>query len=387
MYPIIRPYFKFYKLLKLFNIFTYFTKTKICSFEKEFANLIGRKYAISFSSGRVALQRFLESSNIKNENIILPSYTCIVVPFAVELSNNKPKFIEQSNNFVPSYHELKKDVSKYMILTHMFGEVNPIDQNEKDIFIIEDACLAIGSEVDGQKAGTIGDISFFSFNQSKQISCYDGGMLLTDDKDIYNKLKVLQSDKVNFKEEIKHVLKVFIYHFYFKKTIYTFAKKASLFFGIKSQSFSIESCEVDRKFNKDFLVSQAILGLQQLDDLEYILKERKKIANLYHKYLSGLNCQKRPKISKDGYELSHYWIILNNNRKSIMNELKNRGINTGYANEYSCPTTPYYNFDVKKYQKSTNTGENIINLPFYIGLNENDIQYISKQLKDICAKY
>lgn len=388
MYPIVRPYFTFLTILKLFNFFAY-NQAKISEFEQKFANRVGRKYAVAFSSGRVALQNFLESQNIRNQDIVIPAYTCIVVPYAVELSSNKPVFVEtKEGHFVPSFSELVIPRSKYIILTHMFGEITPISTKREKYFIIEDACLALGSYKGDQQAGTIGDIAFFSFNQSKQMSMYGGGILVTDNKTIYDSLQNFKSNKISIKHEIKQILKVIIYFFYFQKPIYSFAKKLTTLFKIQSKNFSTETCTLDESVATDFLVSQAILGLQQLKDLDYILRERRKIANYYYLYLEGLNCFKKPLKSNDGYELSHYWIILNGNRSEIMDELRNfYGVNTGFANEYSCPTTPYYAFTEEAYPDSTFIGKNIINLPFYIGLSEDDIKYISESIKEVCESY
>lgn len=388
MYPIVKPYFKLWTIIKLLNIFKY-KEEKITEFEKRFADKIGRKYAVTFSSGRIALQKFLEIQHIQNQEIVMPAYTCIVVPYAVELSSNKPIFVETNQeHFVPSFGELRNKHHQYMILTHMFGEVTPVMEERDKYFIIEDSCLALGSKFQDQKAGTIGDVSFFSFNQSKQISMYGGGILLTDDIVIYDKLQKLKSNKICLKSEFKHIIKVFIYFMYFQKSIYTVAKKVSTLLRIQSKNFSIEKCALDKSMVTDFLVSQSILGLQQLHDFEYILSERKKIANYYYHYLEGLECFKRPLTSTDGYEFSHYWIILNGYRSEIMNELRDKyGINTGFANEYSCPTTPYYAFTTDEYPYSTFIGSNIINLPFYIGLKEKDIRYIAKSLKEVCEKH
>lgn len=388
MYPIVKPYFTFLTILRLFNFFNYKQAT-ISEFEEKFAKKIGRKYAIAFSSGRVALQHFFESQNIYNEDIIIPAYTCIVVPYAVELSSNRPIFVEtKQGQFVPTFSELIMSKSKYIILTHMFGEVTPIFLEREKYFIIEDACLALGSQKGDQKAGQIGDVAFFSFNQSKQMSMYGGGILVTDSKIIYDALQKCKSNRISIKSEIKQVVKTIIYFFYFQKVIYSFAKKLTVLFKIHSKNFSTEKCTLDKSIATDFLVSQAILGLQQLQDLDYILNERKKIANYYYLYLKGLSCFRRPPKSDEGYELSHYWIILNGNRSEIMDELRNcYGINTGFANEYSCPTTSYYAFLEEAYPDSTFIGKNIINLPFYIGLTERDVQYISNSLKEVCEKY
>lgn len=388
MYPIVKPYFTFLTILRLFNFFNYKQAT-ISEFEEKFAKKIGRKYAIAFSSGRVALQHFLESQNIHNEDIIIPAYTCIVVPYAVELSSNRSIFVEtKQGQFVPSFSELMVPQSKYIILTHMFGEVTPLSLAREKYFIIEDACLALGSQKEGQKAGQIGDVAFFSFNQSKQMSMFGGGILVTDSKIISDALQKYKSSRIAIINEIKQVAKIIIYFFYFQKAIYSFAKKLTVLFKIQSKNFSTEKCTLDKSLATDFLVSQAILGLQQLQDLDYILQERKKIANHYYFYLEGLSCFRRPLQSDEGYELSHYWIILNGNRSEIMDELRScYGINTGFANEYSCPTTSYYGFPEEAYPDSTFIGKNIINLPFYIGLTERDVQYIANALKEVCEKY
>jgi len=165
-------------------------------FEEKFAKKINSKYAISFPYGRAGLFAFLKSQNIENSHIILPAYQCLVVPNAILQSSNRPIFVDnppnQVNMNLEQLTKLFDQKTKAVIATHMHGfsvDIESIrDELPNDVYLIEDSCLAIFSSFGGKQTGNKGDISFYSFNNTKQITTNDGGMVVTNNEEIAEKL-------------------------------------------------------------------------------------------------------------------------------------------------------------------------------------------------------
>ncbi|MBU0660612.1 DegT/DnrJ/EryC1/StrS family aminotransferase [Patescibacteria group bacterium] len=383
MYPIARPYIKLSLFFSLFQFWKYFGNTSIIEFESIAKNVFDRTYAVAYSSGRVAIQKLFEAKQIVGQDVAIPSYTCIVVPYAVELSGNNPIFVEPSDrDFTVPISELSQHAG-IVIQTHMFGEVQEFVSVPDNVFIIEDSCLAVGSSCNGYKAGTIGDVSVFSFNQSKQLGGIGGGVLLTDDKKLYEKLKSNQECKIGFINECKNILKLLLYWVYYKKWVYTLFKS----FGLSKKNddnFSLKDCTLSTDCSKGLSFIEMRVNTFLLKHKDVILKERKKIEKWYDLYLGEIKGVKRFVYSSE-MALSHCWLILNKNRDIVRKKLYSEGINTGIANEYSCPTTPYYKdkYEPSLFKNTTHIGDSIINLPYYIGLKKTDVAHICAVFKRI----
>ncbi|PIT86647.1 MAG: hypothetical protein COU33_01985 [Candidatus Magasanikbacteria bacterium CG10_big_fil_rev_8_21_14_0_10_43_6] len=180
-----------------------------------------------------------------------------------------------------------------------------------------------------------------------------------------------------------HVAKVFLLALYYKKPVYSFFK-AIRFSSATATDFSLASCTLDTEYQKGFLASQAILGLGQLKDASTILTKRRIIADWYDTELRGVSGIRIPDIHPDT-ELSHYWVVLKKDRQDVRKKLYAQGINTGIANEYSCPTTPHYapQHDAALFTGTTDIGDSIINLPYYIGLTKKDVVRICTIFKQV----
>jgi UDP-2-acetamido-2-deoxy-ribo-hexuluronate aminotransferase len=181
--------------LKLFNdIMQKEQDTNVEFLETSLKELTGRKYAITCSNGTDALHFALRSLNIKSGDEVLTSnFSWISTASCISMVGATPVFCEID---LSSYHitleSIKKMYSskvKAIVYPHLFGNMSDTKDildfcKEKNIAFIEDAAQSIGSSLDDTKAGSIGDISTFSFNSNKVVSGISGGgAVLTDDKD------------------------------------------------------------------------------------------------------------------------------------------------------------------------------------------------------------
>lgn len=154
-----------------------------------FKNYFKVKYAYSFASARGALTSLLLSKDIgKGDEVILQAFTCVAVANSILATGAKPIYVDVTDDFVVDPNSLKRKINsktKAIILQHTFGI--PAFSNKlvevlksKKIFIIEDCAHTIGGTFKGQKLGSIGDASVFSFGRDKAFSCVSGGMAITN---------------------------------------------------------------------------------------------------------------------------------------------------------------------------------------------------------------
>lgn len=172
------------------------------SFEKEFSNLIGSGYSTSFASGRMAFYSLLKSFGIKEgDEIIIQAATCAVMINTIIRLGAKPIYSDiDINTYSTCLNNLKKLIThktKVVVIQHTFGipgDILPILNfiKQKNLILIEDCALTLGSQIKNQFCGDIGHASIFSTDHSKPINTLIGGIAYTKNRIIYNKLKDIQ---------------------------------------------------------------------------------------------------------------------------------------------------------------------------------------------------
>ncbi len=164
-------------------------------FEDAFAKEIGVKFAVSVNSCTTALMICLEYFNRRKLKVLLPSATFITTANSVLFTGAEPVFVDiQEGTLLLDFDDIKKkagnDVSG-LILVHLLGFMNKDMEkirdfcSNNDLFLIEDAAHAIGTSLNGVKAGALGDAGCFSFYATKHVSTGGaGGMITTNDEDL-----------------------------------------------------------------------------------------------------------------------------------------------------------------------------------------------------------
>jgi len=373
----------------------------IKEFETKFAEKINSKHAISFPYARAGLYTFLKSQNLDRSNIILPAYQCIVVPNAILQSSNNPVFVDNAKNQVNmDIDRLIKTVdgkTKAVIVTHMHGYSTDIerikDELPKDVLIIEDSCLSILSTFEKKSTGNKGDISLYSFNNTKQITTNNGGMVVTNSEEIAEKIrktrdKLFQKPSTlkfinnflsaNLTNQIYEHDKLFnlVYYLWYH---YGFVKKFT-------KPADINEVSYDSDFFVQFDAIRAYLGLLRLDDLDYMITKRKKIAKRYYETLEtieNLNYQE----FDSGATYGHF-PVWSKDRSLIKNKLRKMGIMTGHSFDYSCPYTPAYENlrSSREYPESKKLSDGIFNLPMHHKLSNHEVEFICECIKKISTE-
>lgn len=173
-------------------------------FEIDFANFCGTKHAVALNSGTDALYLSLWALGIKKgDEVITSPFSFFATAEVISRFSAKPVFVDiEPNTFNLNPDQIKKNITsktKAIIPVHLFGRPANMKKIMKlaidnSLFVIEDACQAIGAKYKEQKVGSLGDIGCFSFFPSKNLAAYgDGGAVVTNDQNLAESIKKLRN--------------------------------------------------------------------------------------------------------------------------------------------------------------------------------------------------
>jgi len=369
----------------------------IKKFEKEFAKYIGVEHAIAVNSGRLALYLILKSYNFKKgDEIILPAYNYYVIPKIIQSLDLKPVFIDiDENTFTIDPSLIKSKITsktKAIILTHVFGQPGDMKKilsiaKRYNLKIIEDCAHALGSEYNGKKAGSFGT-SIFSFEVTKQINTFGGGMIMTNNNVLCSKIR----SEINkygypiniqiFKKILKSLISSIITNrIVFSMLVYPFILILNIFdIYVGSEKVKLDKIKIN-KYKRKFSNIQALIGLKQLKKLNASNQKRASIEELYRSILkNNIDIQQNIGKAKPKYML---FSVKHRNRGKIIKYLLRRGVDTKKDYMINCSNI----FGEKgRYMNAEKLFQTVFHLPFYPQLNKKDILYISKTLKSAVKK-
>ncbi len=349
-------------------------------FEKAMANHCNAKYAVAVSSGTAALHLSCLSLDLKSgdyawtsPNTFVASANCALycgsnIDFVdIDKRTLNISIEKLEEKLIKAKKENK--LPKILIPVHFAGNICDMNEikslSDKYGFkIIEDAAHALGSAYKNTKTGSceFSDITTFSFHPVKIITTGEGGMILTNKKEIYEKLLMLRTHGITRNEQF-----------------------------MKSDSEGPWYYEqVDLGFNYRITDIQSALGLSQLKRLDDFIKRRNYLAERYNNLLKDLPIT-LPVINKDCYSAWHIYVIrLNLNaikktRKQVFNELKsaNVGVNVHYIPVHTQPFYKSLGFKKGDFPNSEKYYEEAITLPLFYDLTEEEQDYIVSALKII----
>jgi len=267
-------------------------------FEDKFAEFVGTKYAIATNSGTSALEIILRSINVRRNSVIIPTNTMIATPFAAIHAGAKVIFSdirrEDLSMDVNDLIEKIDDKTKVVILVHIGGiissQLKEIQEvcDDYDVLLIEDAAHAHGSMFDNEYAGSLGIAGAFSFYPTKVMTCGEGGMITTNNEQIYKKAIKLRD---------------------------------------QGRVASFISTHTELGYNWRMSELNAIVGLSQMSNIDWILYTRQQIANIYDDELQNVNGIKCVEIPSNILS-SYYKYIVYINRyidtESIINKMRSQ---------------------------------------------------------------
>lgn len=276
---------------------SYRNENIITEYEHAFAKVCGAKHGISFGAGRMALFSILKAMEIgKGDEVIIPAFTCVVVPNAMIYLGIKPVYVDID----PVYFNIDtakveaaiSPRTKALYAQHTFGVVCNMEAlkaiaNKYNLPIIEDAAHALGAVYANKPVGSLTKVSFFSTDHSKVINTHLGGMAVTNDADLARRLRGIQTS-IPFlgKKDVRKLIRSFLLEYLFLLPAFFWLGRfvIAAFHLMGSFFFFIDELKIRKPENYPYPCrlssAQARLGLSQLRSLGINLAHRRKMVNM-----------------------------------------------------------------------------------------------------------
>lgn len=333
-------------------------------FEEKFAEKVNRKYAITVANGSVALDIALKAIGIKaGDEVILPTFTIISCAAAIVNIGAKPVLVDADANTwnldVTQIESKINSKTKAIMVVHIYGlpvDMDPVIELAKKykLKIIEDAAEAHGLSYKQQVCGSFGDISTFSFYPNKLVTTGEGGMIVTNNRELAEKCLLYRN-------------LCFVPH----------------------QRFVHEELGWNARMSN----LQAAVGLAQLEQMESFVCRKREIGEKYNSLLNGTEDIQLP-LEKTEYAENIYWvysIVLqkNINAKEIMGRLAKEGIGTRPF-FYPMHLQPVFKkmglFKLEQYPVSERIAEMGFYIPSGLAITDKQIETVTNKLKIILSE-
>lgn len=329
----------------------------VTRFENSFADYCDVKHAIACCNGTVALHVALIALGVEaGDEVIVPTLTFVATPNSVVYCGAQPIFVDselESWNIDPDKVESKiNSRTKGIIAVHLYGHPAEMSALRKiadkhGIFLLEDAAEAVGARCDGKIVGSLGDAAAFSFYANKIITTGEGGMVVTNDDSIAEKVRLLHGQGMDPNRRYWHPVV---------------------------------------GYNYRMMNLAAAVGLAQLEAIDRHIELRLRVAAQYREQLDGIAGIRLQ--SEQRWAQHVYWmfsIVLDPeiwpNRDVVMSKLAEKGVETRpiFYPAHSMP--PYQRASENEvFPVAELLGANGISLPTWAGMNDSDIQLVCDAL-------
>lgn len=388
MIPKARPNLGFRELLATANI----GAGGRYQFEKTFAAMTGADYGLAFAYVHAGFYALLKALNLTGTEIILPAYTCDIMAEVIVRTNNIPVFVDINlADFNMNLNALKGAITaktRMIVATHMFGypaDVEAIRQiaDNHNVIIVEDAALRL--PVAAKQLS--GDVSFYSFGPGKPLFTVRGGMCVTNNTQLYEKILDYRDTHMNClpsKEWIKRWARLLITYFSNTDPGYDLALRL----GLADISFERIPNSLDETYATRYADFQARIGLTALNKIDEVSAKRQAIIDFYNQELSGLSgfiCAPQIAGATNAYYTAR---VKNRDSMQFSQKMYQCGIETGRTYDYAVPDFKRYQSYVKSpFLHATQAGQEVVNLPLHVNLNRSKAQFIVNSIRRILQEY
>ena len=368
----------------------------VAIFETHFANWFKTSNAFAFWKGRVAMYAILKALGIKDgDEVILPGYTCVMDVNPIKYLGAKPVYVDiepSTFNMNPALLESKiTPKTKIIVAQHTYGY--PCDMDaimaiaaKRDITVIEDCCLSFGSTYKGKTVGTFGKAAYFSFQWNKPFTTGLGGMAITNDADLAEKVKGLCDSDLcmpSAKEVAMIAAQLSVYRmFIYPRTtalaqnIFRYLTKKGAVVG--SSSTAEYNPQMAADFFKGMSSIQARSGLRQLAKVESNIAHRRQMAELYDTLLEqkGWPTRQYDKSVMDPV-MVRYPVRIKEKAKAL-EEAAAAGVELG--SWFECPLHPIetpmevYDYKLGMCPEAEKASQEVVNLPLHPRVSEKTVR-------------
>jgi dTDP-4-amino-4,6-dideoxygalactose transaminase len=383
--PKSRPYFRLAEFLAALT-----PGQGVADFEAAIAAKTGAGYALAFGYAHSGFYALLKVLNLTDVEIIIPAYTCDLVAEVIVKSGNIPVFVDiDLANFNMDLDQLKQALTpktRMVVATPMFGyptDVVKIKQivASEQLFILEDAALSLPGAT-----CLHGEAGLFSFGPGKPLFAVRGGIVTTNNSDLYEKLRLYRNSQMSrlpSKEWAKRWLRLLITYFFQTDAAYATAIRL----GLVNASFERSATTMADTYDTPLADFQARIGLSLLGKTDLLCAKRGERVAWYNQALAGTpNFTPAPQITGASYT---YYTARIKNRDALQfsQKMYQRGIQTGRTYDYAIPNfIQYRSFAKKSFPQAKQAGREVVNLPLHLELTESKAHYIADNVRQILQK-
>ncbi|HEX5038141.1 MAG TPA: DegT/DnrJ/EryC1/StrS family aminotransferase [bacterium] len=346
------------------------------NFEEAFRNYVGAKYAVAVNSCTAALHLALDAIGLKEgDEVILPSMTFAATGEVVRHFKAKPVLADcredNQNLDVGHVESMITSRTRAIIPVHFAGHPVEMDlltdlAKKRGLSVIEDAAHSLPARFKGRMVGTIGDMTCFSFYATKTITTGEGGMIVTDNPEYVDRLRMMSLHGIS------------------KDAWKRYMSEGSWYYEILAAGF---------KYNLTDLASA--IGIEQLKKCDGFLKKRLEYAALYHEGFADLPEIRIPKSVGDIQHSWHLYVIqleldrLTIDRAQFIEKLRKANVGTG-VHFIPLHMHPYYRdefgYRPEDLPHAHAVSRRILSLPIYSRMTEGDVARVIDAVRKIVSE-
>jgi perosamine synthetase len=341
------------------------TGPKVEEFEKTIADYVGAKYAVAVSNGTAALHVACLAVGVKpGDEVITTPLTFAASANCVLYCGGTPVFADvDSKTYNIDPEDIEKKITsrtKGIIPVHFTGQPCDMDAihaiaKKYNLWVLEDAAHALGAEYKGKKIGALSDMTEFSFHPVKHITTGEGGMVTTNNSELYERLKLFHTHGITHDaNQMTHNEGAWYYE------------------------------QLELGYNYRITDFQCALGISQMKKLPMFLKRRREIAAQYDeafKNCKAITVPYQAPFAKNAY---HIYIIQVKNmpRKEAYDKLKaaGLGVNVHYVPTYKFPYYQEHGYENVHCPNAENIYSKCITIPLFAKMTDTEVEYVIEQV-------
>jgi dTDP-4-amino-4,6-dideoxygalactose transaminase len=385
------------------------TGSAIEEFCRKFGQWLGVSHVFGASSGRTAFQLALESLNLaKGAEIIFPVFTFPVIPMAAKMLGYQPVFCDVdpvTYNSGPEHIEPKiTEHTGAILATHLFGQPCPIRSvaelaRQRNIRLLEDCAHACGVRIKDQQVGTFGDIGIFSFAEGKNMPCFGGGAIVTDDNEIAGRAAEILSDSpiadkaaITQKALSIWVMWLLTRPFIFGVTAYPALRLKQLLGQPLMDSavgddlleeFQRSNPRVSRMSNL-----QAAIGLRHIDHIDAFNEGARQNARILTENLKDVSGITAPDAVEGDHIYVYYPLTVDPDRRDdLRHYLLKRGFDTKTTDMSDCTAlAPFQEKDANGIQTAVTKDASILEICVYPVISQDKMRRLAADIREWATK-
>lgn len=354
------------------------TGPKVEKFTEAFGDYVGGRFAVPVSSATAGLHVALLALGVgPGDDVITTPMTFVATLNTIVHCGATPVLADiDAATLNIRVEEIEKRITrktKAIVPVHYVGQPADLDPilelaAGRGIAVLEDAAHAVGAEYKGRRIGSFPTTSVFSFHPNKNMTTGEGGMVVTDDEEVFEKASLLK------------------FHGMDRESWKRFAKSGSPRYDVALPGFKYNMMDI-----------QAALGLHQLPRLDGFLSERARLAAIYGERLADIRGLILPQ--RVAYPVRHAWHLytplvdvdrLTISRDRFMEELKKRNIGAGLhysaAHEFSY-YADRFGWRPEDFPEAHFVSERIVSLPLFPGLADSDLDDVVAAVREIATEF